>query len=439
MTLTGWSPMVVGARRRHDPRVPDAVDTAAGPAPVRRSPDRLLGGVCAGVAERLGVDPLLVRVCAVLLGLIPVAGVVAYCAAWWSLPLDDRPPMATAAVRPPWLRALQRDEPRTIVGAGCLGVGGLWLLRSGDALGGDLTILAITLVLAGVAVAWVRTDPAERDRLRDVVSRASGTPAAPLPGAAGSFGRLAAGLVLVVAGALAFVLGLGRLDDLGAVLLAVVVTAAGLGILVGPWALGILRLAGEERRQRIRTEERAELAAQLHDSVLQTLVLIQRSAATHPADAVALARRQERELRSWLYGDGPGATGGAVPLTLSAALEVVAAEVEADHHIEVELVTVGDRPRDEATAALVAATREALVNVAKHAGVPSVDCFAECDATGARVFVRDRGTGFDPAAVPDDRRGIADSITARLARVGGRATVTSGPGEGTEVALEVPG
>jgi signal transduction histidine kinase/phage shock protein PspC (stress-responsive transcriptional regulator) len=405
-------------------------------APLTRSPDRLLGGVCAGAAERLGVDPLLLRVCAVLVGLLPVAGVLAYCVAWRLLPTDDRPP-ASRSPRPPWLEALQRDDDRTIVGVACLGVGGHWLLRTIDVFGGDLTILAVSLVATGVAVAWVRTDPAERDRLRDVVSRASGSPAAPLPGAPGSFWRLAGGLVLVVAGGLAFVGGSGQLDDLGGVLLAAVVTAGGVGLLVGPWALGILRLAGDERRQRIRTEERAELAAQLHDSVLQTLVLIQRSAATNPADAVALARRQERELRSWLYSDGPGAAD-AVPVTLSAALEVVAAEVEADHRIEVELVTVGDRPRDEATAALVAATREALVNAAKHAGVPSVDCYAECDAGGARVFVRDRGTGFDPAAVPDDRRGISESITLRLARVGGKATVTSAPGAGTEVALELP-
>lgn len=406
--------------------------------PFTRSPDRLLGGVCAGAAERFGLDPLLARVVAVLIGLVPVGGVLAYCAVWWYLPVDPRP-RTNPAARPPWLLALQRDDHRTIVGVACLGVGGSWTIRSAEVFGGDLTILAVSLVAAGVAVAWVRTAPEERDRLREVVSRASGTSAAPLPGGPGSLWRMVGGLVLVVAGGLVFVLGSGRLAGLGAVLLAVVVTAGGLGVLVGPWALGILRLAGEERRRRIRTEERAELAAQLHDSVLQTLVLIQRSAATHPSDAVALARKQERELRSWLYSDGPGASG-AVPRTLSAALEVAAAEVEADHHVEVELVTVGDRPADDATAALVAATREALVNAAKHAGVASVDCFAECDAAGtARVFVRDRGAGFDPAAVPHDRRGIADSISGRLRRVGGMASITSTPGAGTEIALELPG
>ena len=229
--------------------------------------------------------------------------------------------------------------------------------------------------------------------------------------------------MLVVSGGFALLAGFDHVSGAGAVVLAAVVSAGGLGLLIGPWAVGILRVAGEERRQRIRTEERAELAAQLHDSVLQTLVLIQRSATTRPTEAVALARRQERELRSWLYGDGR--PGGAQPTTLAAALEVVAGEVEADHGIEVELVTVGDHPLEESGRALVAATREALVNAAKHAVVSSVDCYAEADATGLRVYVRDRGRGFDPSAVAGDRRGIADSITARMARAGGHATVSS--------------
>lgn len=407
-------------------------------APFRRSPDRLVGGVCAGAAERFGIDPLVVRLAALLLlTFTPVIGVLAYVGAWWSLPVDARQPRRPAAERPPWLRALQRDEPRTLVGAACLGVGGSWLVRSVDVVGGDLGLLAATLIALGIGVAWVSTDPADRDRLRDVVGRSAGSPTALLRGGPGSITRLALGLVLVVAGGIALVAGIGGASGVAAVLLAAVVSAGGLGLLIGPWALGILRVAGEERRQRIRTEERAELAAQLHDSVLQTLVLIQRSAGSgRSAEAVALARRQERELRSWLYGDG-GRIGGEAT-TLAAALEAVAGEVEADHGIEVELVTVGDRPVDEPVRAVVAAAREALVNAAKHAGAASVDCYAEASEGSVRVYVRDRGAGFDPATVAPDRRGIADSITARLARAGGRATVTSQPGAGTEVALEVP-
>jgi signal transduction histidine kinase/phage shock protein PspC (stress-responsive transcriptional regulator) len=401
MTLTGGSPMAVGPGCGQDHEVA-----------LTRSPDRLVGGVCAGIAEHFEIDPVLVRVATVLVGLVPVVGVLAYAAAWWSVPLADRPPTHPERFRPPWLLALQRDDPRTIIGATCLGLGAGAALHDLDALGGQWTILAVSLVATGVAVAWVRTAPEER-----------------------SLWRLAGGMVLVVLGMLAFVGGSSGLDDLGVVLLAAAVTAVGIGLLLGPWAIDILRVAGDERRQRIRTEERAELAAQLHDSVLQTLVLIQRSAPSRPTEAVALARRQERELRSWLYGEG--AANPEAPTTFAAALEVMAADVEVAHDVEIELVTVGDRPLDEATAALVAATREALVNAAKHAGVPSVDCYAETDATTTRVFVRDRGSGFDPAAVPSDRRGISDSIEGRLSRVGGRATIGAVAGAGTEVTLEL--
>lgn len=433
--------MVAGAAQGQDRVV--AVLTRA---PFHRSPDRVAGGVCAGAAERVGVDPLVLRLVAVLLAFTPGVAVVAYGAAWWLLPLDDRRPATPAESRPEWLRALQRDDPRTIIGAVCLGLGATFLVRSIDVFGSDFALLAATLVATGIAVAWVRTEPAERDRLREVVGRASGSPTALLRGGPGSIGRLALGLVLVVSGGIALLAGFDSVSGATAVLLAAVVSAGGLGLLIGPWAVGILRVAGEERRQRIRSEERAELAAQLHDSVLQTLALIQRSAAARPAEAVALARRQERELRSWLYGDGrvataPGAAGpgaGAEAVTLAAALEAVAVEVEGDHGIEVELVTVGDHPLDEASWALVAATREALVNAAKHAGVASVDCYAEVDGAGLRVFVRDRGRGFDADAVADDRKGIAESIVARLARAGGTASISSDPGVGTEVALEVP-
>lgn len=400
--------------------------------PFRRSPDRLVGGVCAGIAEWLGVDPLLVRLAAVLLAFTPGVGLVAYVAAWWLVPLDPRPPSTPVEDRPPWLQALQRDEPRTIAGFACLGFGALLLVQSADVAGG-LAVLAAALIVTGVGVAWVRTTPEDRYRFRDVVGRAPGSPATLLRGGPGSLVRLGLGVVLVVAGGITLIASAGGFEGASTVLLAAVVSVGGLGVLMGPWALGVLRLAGEERRQRIRSEERAELAAQLHDSVLQTLALIQRSAPTRPADAVALARRQERELRAWLYGEGPARDAS----TLASALTTVAEEIEADHSVEVELVTVGDHPLDAPALALLAAAREALVNAAKHSGASTVDCYAEVAEGKAGVYVRDRGRGFDPAAVPADRRGIAQSITARLTRVGGTALVTSTPGEGTEVAMEV--
>jgi signal transduction histidine kinase len=114
------------------------------------------------------------------------------------------------------------------------------------------------------------------------------------------------------------------------------------------------------------------------------------------------------------------------------------AEVESDHELVVDPVVVGDAPVDEALAALGAATREALVNAANHSGTTAADLYTEVTAERVSVFVRDRGAGFDPAAVPPDRRGLRDSVTGRLTRLGGTAEVRTSPGEGTEVELSLP-
>jgi len=187
----------------------------------------------------------------------------------------------------------------------------------------------------------------------------------------------------------------------------------------------------DERRRRIRADERAVISSHLHDSVLQTLALIQKRS-DDPASVAALARRQERELRQWLYGRPPEQGG-----TLRLALEEAAAEVEDQYGVAVENVVVGDEPLDEGLAAVVAATREAMVNAAKFSGDSLVAVFAEVSPDSIEVFVRDRGVGFDLEAVPDDRRGLADSIIGRIQRLGGTAEVRTAPGEGTEVRLQL--
>jgi signal transduction histidine kinase len=196
----------------------------------------------------------------------------------------------------------------------------------------------------------------------------------------------------------------------------------------------------DERRERIRADERAEVAAHLHDSVLQTLTLLQKRA-DDPKVMAALARHQERELRRWLYGGAaagvPGATGGDEPATFRAALEAMATDVEDQHLVQVENVTVGDGPVDATLLAVVAAAREALVNAAKFSGRRAVSLYAELRDHHVEVFVRDRGVGFDPAAVGPDRKGISDSIVGRVQRLGGTAQVRSAPGSGTEVRLRV--
>ena len=176
------------------------------------------------------------------------------------------------------------------------------------------------------------------------------------------------------------------------------------------------------------------MAARVHDSVLQTLALIQRHA-TEPRRVSSLARRQERELRGWLYGDQPLGDDSA---SLLAALEAAAGDVEELHGVRVELASAGDCPVDTAVSALVLAAREAMTNAAKFAGVEEIDVYVEVTDDAVSVFVRDRGAGFDPAAVPADRKGVAESIVGRMERAGGRATIVSSPGDGTEVELHLP-
>jgi signal transduction histidine kinase len=222
----------------------------------------------------------------------------------------------------------------------------------------------------------------------------------------------------------------GVLRSLGAGLGAVAIIATMLSLLFGPWFMRMGRSLAFERAARIREQERAELSAHLHDSVLQTLALIQRRAGD-PTEVAGLARRQERELRRWLLERPDPAAEDSI----ATALERVAAEVEELHRVPVEVVTVGNGPLDGGLEALVQAAREAMTNAAKFAGSERIDLYAEVEPDRVEVFVRDRGVGFDPLGIPSDRRGLRDSIVGRMERHHGRAAVHSTPGEGTEVEL----
>jgi signal transduction histidine kinase len=239
-------------------------------------------------------------------------------------------------------------------------------------------------------------------------------------------------VVLVAVGFVSFVALTVDWRTLGQSLVGASVAAIGVALLAAPRLVRLANDLRDERRARIRSEEKAEIAAHLHDGVLQTLALIQRRAADN-REVVALARRQERELREWLFG--PGHRNAE---TLAGALAVELAAVEDDHAVPVELVCVGDAPLDEHGRALLAAVREAASNAARHSGADRVDVYVEVEPDAVSAFVRDRGRGFDRAAVPSHRRGLADSVVGRMRRVGGSAVVRSEPGEGTEVRLRVP-
>jgi signal transduction histidine kinase len=345
----------------------------------RSEDDRVLAGVCAGIAETLDVDPTIVRLVFTLLALAGGAGVVLYAAAW--LYLTGKAWIAAIAV---------------IVAAG-LALRGLGLTSH--------AATALVLIACGLAVIWRRGG--------------SFRPDAPLS-------LVGLGLVLVGIVVLLFLGGSGS----GVVAPAAI--GGSLLLIIGPWVWQLALERDAERTARIRTEERAEVAARVHDSVLQTLALIQRHA-DEPRRVASLARRQERELRGWLYGSGP-----ATADTLVGGLEDAAGEIEEIHGVRVEIASGGDCPADDRIHAVVLAAREAMQNAAKFSGSDEISVYAEADDSRVSVFVRDRGAGFDRAAVPSDRRGIAESIEGRMTRAGGRATITSTPGAGTEVELSLP-
>jgi signal transduction histidine kinase len=396
--------------------------------PFRRLPeDGLAGGVAAGLAARTGLDVTLVRLALVLLAFFTVGyAFVAYVLVWLLVPVagadhsiaarakDDRRGIALAVGLGSMLVALL-----VIVGA----AGGRWV----GTVGWPLVISAVGLVLI-----WRNSPSGEQAAMRHLVEPLLGlTRDGRRPGLAV---RLSVAAVLLIAGA-AILATVHETISVLWPLAGVALVIAGIAVMLGPWWLGIARDLVAERRARIRAEERADMAARVHDSVLQTLAMIQRRA-DQPQQVVQLARAQERELRAWLF-DGR-APGSLDEMTLAAGVRQIQQEVEAQHGVSVEAVTVGDCELDDDLAALLAAAREATVNAAKWSGADVVSVFAEVEPDSVAVYVRDRGQGFDPATVPEDRKGLAESIHARMARRGGSATVRSTPGQGTEVSLTMP-
>ncbi len=381
---------------------------------------RVLSGVARGLSVHLGLDVGLVRLAFVLLTVIASgAGIVLYAALWIFAPLRpealDPPPRAASP-------AGRRELPHLLA----LVVLGVAVIIAVQVVNGLVPLGTLVPLLAaglGLVILWRQSDDAQRARWR-VASRGARWR---------SVLRAVIGILLVIGGGVAF--GITRSGGLtGAVpgLLAGLAVAVGLVLVTAPWWLRLVRELGAERAARIREQERAEIAAHVHDSVLHTLTLIQRNL-DDPREVARLARSQERELRTWLYR--PAADPAT---TVSAALEAAAAEVEDDHGVAVEVVVVGDAPLEEPLRVLLQAAREALVNAAKYAGDHPISLYAEVEPGQLTVFVRDRGPGFDLDAVPADRQGVRQSIIGRMARRGGVATVRSSPGEGTEVQLEMP-
>ena len=374
----------------------------------RRGKDRVVAGVAGGLADALGVSDGFVRAAFVTLSTVWGLGVLVYFG-MWLMELDRVEDVEPESV-----------APHQALGLGIAFAGLVLLLGAFGWWPSSALVLTVGALAFGTAALTDRNMPGPLTALVD--------PNVDRPGRL----RMLVGIVLLIGGLAVFAANVGPIYEIGPVLLAVALTGVGILVAFGPWVTRLARDLSTERRERIRQEERAEMAAHLHDSVLQTLALIQRS--DDPARMSILARHQESELRDWLYGNAPL---DGVDL-LSTALRDAARRIEADHQVPIEVVVVGDHPLNETTRALLGAASEAMVNAAKHSAAGRISLFFEAENGELVVYVTDQGKGFEPGDVADDRRGIRESIKARVERAGGAAAIESEPGEGTEVVLRMP-
>ncbi|WP_426246926.1 PspC domain-containing protein [Nocardioides sp. LHG3406-4] len=402
----------------------------------RDSAEPFVGGVASGLARHLGLPVLWVRAAFVLMATMGGMGIALYAALWVFLPSD-----ASFETSAPGLESASRTgkRPRRVprltdvgpaIALGALGFGVMLVVEA--FFGRGALFWPVVIGLAGIALLWRQADEVQRERWLDTTGRIDWYRAVFGTGGWASYVRIAAGLTLVISAFAAFALTSGQVGAARDVVVAGLLGIVGVALVIGPWMVRLVGDLGAERAERVRTQERADMAAHLHDSVLQTLALIQRNA-DDGATVARLARAQERDLRSWLYaGESTDAT------TLAGALREMAARAEDEYVVVVDVVAVGDLVVHDSIRPLVHATREAVTNAAKHAGTGRVDIYAEVLDDAVEVFVRDRGVGFDPAAVPDDRLGVRNSIIDRMTRHGGTAVIDSSPGNGTNVRLRMP-
>ncbi|MFM9369406.1 PspC domain-containing protein [Streptomyces sp. Da 82-17] len=426
--------------------MPTAAPATEDPQPLRKlyrsGEGRWLGGVARGLAGHLGLPVVWVRLVFVGLFLADGLGALLYAAFWFFVPLGvggvggavgaaERQHAVTTEVGPDGRRRLvvRKVDKGQLIALLAMVVVAMIFVSSVDVSGpGKVYLWPILLMAAGVALVWRQADNARRARWMEVGRRRRTLDLA----------RTAAGVVLVGTGVTGIFVLQGSLSDLGAVLQAALAVLVGIALLAGPYLVRMTQDLSEERLMRIRAQERAEVAAHVHDSVLHTLTLIQRNAES-PGEVRRLARAQERDLRTWLYKpEGTGKEDADEPENLADAVRTAAAEVEDKHGVPIEVVVVGDCELDDKLTAQLQAAREAMVNAAKYGGEGgAVQVFAEVEGRTVFVSVRDRGPGFDLDAVPADRMGVRESIIGRMQRNGGTARLRAVPGGGTEVELEM--
>lgn len=368
-----------------------------------------MAGVAGGLAHRLGVQAIYVRVAFVSFLLVGFAVYVGLLV----LTIDSSVDTTEEG------REATGQEKLALL---MLTMGGLLLVRELDLI--PNSVIPAALVLFGIAALWDRSTPAGRSKLTRLV--------APNVGGAPTLGRAIGGGLLLIIGVSLLFSGTSVVREAGKLVTGVLIAGIGAAVVFGPWLYRLAKELSAERSERIRADTRAEVAAHLHDSVLQTLALIQRSA-DDPRKMVTLARSQERELRNWLYRSDTSDHS-----ELEAAVQEAASKVERDHDVPIEVIVVGTAPVDDHVEALVGATREAMVNAAKHSGADIVSVYVEADADSIEAWITDQGRGFTPDSPTGDGVGISGSIVGRMERHGGRARIASSAEDGTEVHLSMP-
>lgn len=384
---------------------------------------RKLAGVAAGLARHLGMDVTVVRVLFVAAAVLGSgAGILAYLAFWALLPMDPTEAASTedsdTVADPGWIILIGVVAACALLALAALGFTSL-----------SSYLWPVALAVIGVALVWLRADELQRATWR---ADAAGVARDAVTDAA-EYGRwrLIVGSAAVLLAVIGFALSSVGLSTMLQGLATTLLLLVGLGLVAYPWLHQQWQALADERSTHIRAEERAEMAARIHDSVLQTLTLLQKHA-DDPVRVQQLARSEERELRDWLYGEGSSDT------SFAAAMQHAAHDVETRHGVTIDIVAVGDATVDSRIEAMLAAAQEAMVNAAKHSGVMSVQVYAEVEPESIEVFIRDRGKGFDTDAVAADRAGVRESIEGRMKRCGGTAVIKSKEGDGTEVALTLP-
>ncbi len=195
------------------------------------------------------------------------------------------------------------------------------------------------------------------------------------------------------------------------------------------WQAMLLRRAEGEIADR---RARDEIARVLHDTVLQTLALVERRASATDPQLAASAREADRELRSFLFGSAGRVVGD---LETRVRSEIERVRRGRDTPVSVSVIDDGCRLDDEEQERFARAIGESVANALEHSSASRVVVFVETHDSG-QVFasINDDGNGFDPAAVRSSH-GLDESIIGRIEAIGGRVEITSTPEDGTEVCL----